>query len=492
MRWLISLVFILTSGFSVAFENFITRDKHQLFDGGTEFRFAGIHAPELHRIENDAKGKCAGDPRGWGQYFQWPTAQEQENWIHALVGTGHKAMRIYVLSVAEKSDLVCERSVHILAPTTKNGMPRLNESAMVVYDRMISLSEQYGLRLILPFIDHWEWWGGRKQLAAFYGEEAHHFYDVESKTYQAYLDIIRQVINRKNTLTGRYYYEEKAIMAWETGNELKDTNASFLANTAAFISSLAPNQLIVDGTYLKINSFAIANPHIDIISNHFYTVNDNNKPQTIKDDLQSVAGQKAYFVGEFGLESIDMMTQIMDTAVGYQYMGAKAVGAFIWGFRGHRHNGGFYFHREYTGHYSYRIPGFKEADSNDEIALVNMVRDAIARMDGKLKASPLPAPLPPKLRKIDTVSDIRWMGAALGQSYNVLRATNPTGPWRVIATNISDGKLAFNPATDTLFADTDELNQGQTYYYKVVAENEGGRSGLSNTQSYTVKPLNSQ
>lgn len=488
MRWLTSLALCFVSFTALAFEHFITRDKHQLFDGNAEFRFAGIHAPELHRIENDAKGKCPDDPRGWGQYFQWPSAQEQENWIQALVGTGHKAMRIYVLSVAEMSDQACDRSVHILAPSTENGMPRLNESAMQVYDRMISLSQQYGLRLILPFIDHWEWWGGRKQLAAFYGEQPHHFYDVKSQTYQAYLDIIRQVITRKNTLTGRYYYEEKAIMAWETGNELKDTNASFLATTAAFIASLAPNQLIVDGTYLKINPFAITNPDIDIISNHFYTVNDNNKPQTIKDDLRAIDGQKAYLVGEFGLENTAMLTQIMNTAVDYQYKGVKTAGAFVWGFRGHRHDGGFYFHREYSGHYSYRIPGFTDADSNDEIAIVNMVRNAIARMDGLSAARPLPAPRAPILRPIDTVLDIRWMGAALGQSYTVLRANYANGPWRAIATDVSDGKLEFDPATDTLFADTDDLKRGQTYYYKVVAENQSGRSSLSNIQSYTVKP----
>ena len=38
-----------------SFENmsFITRDGHRLMTGEREFRFAGIHAPELHRIEND-------------------------------------------------------------------------------------------------------------------------------------------------------------------------------------------------------------------------------------------------------------------------------------------------------------------------------------------------------------------------------------------------------------------------------------------------------
>ena len=156
MKWLSSaLLFYLFSYQTMAFEHFITRKGHQLFDGEQVFRFAGIHAPELHRIENDALGTCPDDPRGWGQYFQWPTADEQENWIKALVKSGYKAMRIYVLSVEQKSDVACGRETHILAPSTKGGMPRLNEKAMVVYDRMIALADKHGLRLILPFIDHW-------------------------------------------------------------------------------------------------------------------------------------------------------------------------------------------------------------------------------------------------------------------------------------------------------------------------------------------------
>jgi len=49
------------------FAHFITRQGAQLMDGSQLFRFAGIHAPELHRIEDDARGVCKADPRGWGQ-----------------------------------------------------------------------------------------------------------------------------------------------------------------------------------------------------------------------------------------------------------------------------------------------------------------------------------------------------------------------------------------------------------------------------------------
>lgn len=470
-----------------AFDNFITRQEHQLFDGDKPFRFAGLHAPELHRIENDAKGKCPQDPRGWGQYFQWPTSDEQENWIKALTGSGHKAMRIYVLSVEDPSDELCQRQTHILKPIESGGMPRLNEQAMQVYDRMIALAHQHKLRLILPFIDHWEWWGGRKQLAAFYGEVESDFYDTNSRTYAGYLDIIRQVITRKNTLTGRYYFEEKAIMAWETGNELKDTNQSFLDKTVTHIKELAPNQLIIDGTYLAINDFAINNEHVDIISNHFYTVNGNNKPDTIKQNLKTIAGKKAYMVGEFGLEDAAILEEIMHTAVHHDVNGAKTVGAFIWGFRGHRHNGGFYFHKEGTGHYSYRLPGFKEADNNQENAVIDIVRNAISGMNDSKIVPPLAVPEAPKLREITSLKNIQWMGSPLGRHYRIERSKTATGPWLVIAEDISDGKPQFYPAVDNLFSDNDDLEIGQTYYYRVIAKNESGESSPSNTQSIVMR-----
>ena len=155
------------------------------------FRFAGIHAPELHRIEDDARG-LQGRSARLGQYFKWPTAQEQQNWIQAMVQTGAKAQRVYVLSVQQEFDKACGRETHILAPETADGMPRLNEKAMRVYDNMIAEADKQGLRLILPFIDHWWWWGGREQLAAFYHEKAEDFYRTDSKTFKAYLDVIRR------------------------------------------------------------------------------------------------------------------------------------------------------------------------------------------------------------------------------------------------------------------------------------------------------------
>lgn len=471
-----------------AFEHFITRDAHQLMDGDKVFRFAGIHAPELHRIEDDVQGLCDADERGWGQYFKWPTADEQENWVKSFVRTGHKAMRITVLSIEQEFDQACSREVHIQAPLVKGGMPRLNEHAMVHYDRMIALADRYGLRLILPFVDHWEWWGGRKQLAAFYGESEDDFYDVGSQTYAAYRNIIAQVILRRNTFTGRLYRDEKAILAWETGNELKGTTAEFLSETAAFIKSIDRNHLVIDGAYINVNSFALNDENVDIISNHLYENSGTLKPETILRDLKAIGGKKAYLVGEFGLLPIAQLREIMEEVVNRDYRGAKAVGAFIWGARGRRHNGGFYWHQEPANPktWSYHLPGFPEGEFNEELEVIAMVRDAIGKMDGGTSAYPLPVPEAPKLREIVHPLRINWMGAPVGRRYRVERATSKGGPWEVIANNVSDGKHRYDPHKDAVFSDLSDLVSGMTYFYRVFAINESGESPPSNVESVTL------
>lgn len=62
-----------------------------------------------------------------------------------MVQTGAKAQRVYVLSVQQEFDKACGRETHILAPETADGMPRLNEKAMRVYDNMIAEADKQGI-----------------------------------------------------------------------------------------------------------------------------------------------------------------------------------------------------------------------------------------------------------------------------------------------------------------------------------------------------------
>ncbi len=175
----------------------------------------------------------------------------------------------------------------------------------------------------------------------------------------------------------------------------------------------------------------------------------------------------------------------MQSIVHSDVNGAQAVGGLIWGFRGHRHDGGFYWHKESTGHYSYHLPGFaKEGEANQEQAVVDLVRTAAAQMAGQQTMAPLPKPDAPLLRETTSPFAINWMGAAVGRSYDVERAASPTGPWTVVGRDISDGVNEWNPETMVLFRDDyRQLQLGHTYYYRVTAKNESGRSAPSNVIS---------
>lgn len=79
-----------------------------------------------------------------------------------------------------------------------------------------------------------------------------------------------------NKYTGLSYALDPTIFAYETGNELsgtewsdKDVPAAWVAEIAAFIKSLAPGKLVVDGT-LGINETHLSISEVDIVSDHFY------------------------------------------------------------------------------------------------------------------------------------------------------------------------------------------------------------------------------
>ncbi|WP_163134573.1 CBM35 domain-containing protein [Agarivorans sp. Alg241-V36] len=476
-----------------SFQNFISASGPNLMDGTSVFRFAGIHMPEMHMIEDDARGGC---PHGeGGMYYKLPTHEEQENWVKSQVRFGAKVQRIYVLSVARDNDEECgNRPVHILRPDTPDAMPQLNEQAMVVYDNLIALADKHGLRLILPFVDEWSWWGGRRELAKFYDEDEHAIYDLDSKTYAAYKDIIRQLTTRKNTITGRHYYDEKAIMIWETGNELEGTHKAFLNETSAWIKQHAPNQLVMDGNFKAIHDYALEDPNVDVISNHLYKFTGDPLPDVLKRDLAAVGGKKPYFVGEFGLTPVHEITGLMEAIVDTEIDGQNTAGAFVWASRGHRHEGGFYWHKEHTGVYSYHIPGFPvEGAANKEMEVIDSVRQAVASMNGQDAVPPLPVPEAPTLREIENPFKINWMGSPVGRYYDIQRATSEDGPWQLVGENISDGHNLWDPRTMDLFADTyNTLIPGMTYYYRVIAKNESGVSEPSNIQAVTFSQRNKE
>ena len=81
------------------------------------------------------------------------------------------------------------------------------------------------------------------------------------------------MLTRTNTVTGVDYRDDKAILCWETGNELAAPHA-WTHEIAAHIKELDPNHLLMDGYYaidpIPVREEAVADPMIDIVSSHHY------------------------------------------------------------------------------------------------------------------------------------------------------------------------------------------------------------------------------
>lgn len=189
-------------------DGFVTVDpaaKDKLMEDGKEYRFASLNYP--------------------GGVADTPFAQEDA--IRTIAAIGGKVKRVYVLSVKKYDDSNTE-TAHVQGPD-ENGMMQFNEESFRKLDHLLAVANQYGVRIILPFVDQWQWTGGIESYAAFRGypisgdaandPDAWNFYTDE--TIKAdFKQVINYTMNRVNTFKGVVYKDDPAILAWETGKEL--------------------------------------------------------------------------------------------------------------------------------------------------------------------------------------------------------------------------------------------------------------------------------
>lgn len=112
---------------------------------------------------------------------------------------------------------------------------------------------------------------------------------------------VHHLLTHKNQFNGLTYAEDPTIFAYETGNELggpifgdKNVPVSWTTEIAQYVKQLAPNKLVIDGTY-GINTTHLGIDEVDIYSDHFYPL-DNSK---LNGDISLVAAaNKVYLAGE--------------------------------------------------------------------------------------------------------------------------------------------------------------------------------------------------
>ncbi len=440
-----------------AFENFIRRDGDVLKDGDREFRFLSFNIPNLHYVEDDMRFDC-------GMPFRLPDEFEIDDALGTIAQMGGQVARTYTLAVKKPGD-PANLPRYILGPG------QFNEDAFATLDRVIAAAHRHRVRLILPFIDQWSWWGGTAELAGFRGRKAEEVW-TDPQLIQDFKDIITFVLHRVNTVTGVRYRDDKAILAWETGNELKSP-AEWVRQIAAHIKSLDSNHLVLDGTHREVLlQSSLDDASVDFVTTHHYEKDPRAMIAHVRASAKMAQGKKPYFLGEFGFLTTDAMCAVMDTAIE-----EKLAGALLWSLRYRSRDGGFYWHHEPHGgdHFkAYHWPGFPIGEKYDERRLMRLVRERAFAIQGRT-APPLPKPATPRLLSVTAGGLVTWRGSIGAECYDVQRAEAAQGPWTTVGAGICEAQVQYRPS----FAD-ESVRPGGQYAYCVIARNPAGSSGHSN------------
>jgi mannan endo-1,4-beta-mannosidase len=113
------------------------------------------------------------------------------------------------------------RGVWFQCRDLETGAPRVNEgeNGLCRLDRLIADAERAGMRLILPLVNYWPDFGGMDRYVEWFGGGPRDRFYRDERIRDAFQSYVAQVLTRSNTVTGRLYRDEPAILAWELANE---------------------------------------------------------------------------------------------------------------------------------------------------------------------------------------------------------------------------------------------------------------------------------
>ena len=163
----------------------------------------------------------------------------------------------------------------------QNGIPKI--------DFLITEVKKRQLRLIIAFLDFWDFTGGIQQIVAWYNKEYlsllklkgfpfardDHFFFADPRTRKDYQRWVQYVVNRINPQTGVRYRDDPTIMAWELANEANakpdQLRLTWTEEMAAFVKQNDPNHLVGSGNAsIDLKEFDISLPAIDFGTWHGY------------------------------------------------------------------------------------------------------------------------------------------------------------------------------------------------------------------------------
>jgi mannan endo-1,4-beta-mannosidase len=231
---------------------FVTvRGRHFLLDG-KPYYFAGA---------NLWYGMYLGSPGETGNRARLTKELDQ------LAAQG--IMNLRVLAVSESSML--KRAVR---PVVLQKPGAVDETLWKGLDFLLDEMAKRDMKAVLYVANFWQWSGGMTSYLNWstgapaidpdasgdwngYMDQSASFYR-DAKAQEAFRDVVRRLVTRKNSVNGRAYNADPTIMSWQLANEPRpgsDANArphfnvfvKWVDETAGYIRKLAPKQLVSSG-----------------------------------------------------------------------------------------------------------------------------------------------------------------------------------------------------------------------------------------------------
>ncbi|UBM59972.1 hypothetical protein LAG90_04825 [Marinilongibacter aquaticus] len=457
---------------SRAFDHFITREGDKLMDGHKLFRFIAVNAPNINGHYDGYKNT---NPSSGYIYDPVELDYEMEAYFKDMEQMGVRVFRTWGITV---SDGLGEYEALV------EGKGEYNETAFRRIDKMLELCNKYNIRVILCLIKENQYWGSTRDFAKLYG--GGDYYE-DPKVKAGFKDLLNVFANRENHFTGVAYKNDKAILAWEFGNEVPNSKGAWIGEMGEYMKMLDPNHLIGDSRRANgieqmkqlVDDVVENHPVVDLVKTRQYP----NYKNSVAELWSQCEGKRPMYIDEF--QKLDGFTEVLE-----DICNTGTSGGLLWSLMKPQVQGGIGGHALFHA-YSWggsRWPGFDSGEYFNERHNLLKIREYGYKIRGE-KVPPIPKPNEPPFLFENLSEDavaLKWRCSPGARYYFVERASRPKGPWTKVSGDID---ISYNLYFYPLFVDTD-IEPKQSYYYRVTGMNESGISPVSNVIGPIVPNVN--
>jgi mannan endo-1,4-beta-mannosidase len=289
-------------------KDFVIRSGHDFTLNGKLFRVAGVNnhyltygsRVEVTRVLDDAVAMNANVVR----IFVSPV-------IGSTDGAVANVFNFY--STADSSNLGVN-GVYMASfdPVKKEMQINRGANGLERLDFVIGEASKRGLRVIVAFLDYWGYTGGARQISAWYGDHLNdHFFAEDERARADYKRLVREIVLRRNRLTGVVYRDDPTIFAWELMNE-PDIHPFVLfymwtAEMAAYVKTLDSRHLLSSGqASIDYKMAELRLPQVDFGTWHGYSGYQKYTPDQFSKEISQYCGYAASYgkpvvLEEFGV-----------------------------------------------------------------------------------------------------------------------------------------------------------------------------------------------